>query len=584
MLGTNHSTSRELNLSYHNLTVEDFQAFSEALKINTSLETLRINKDHIDDRAARYLAEGLKLNKGLKTLCLRNNSQLGDIGAVELADALQVNTTLQAINLEWNHIELKGIRALTLALQQNSSLQSLAFGGTKVRAAGAAYFAELLRNNRTLRYLSLKNSELGAKGTKQIVAALYENTTLYGLNLRGNKLGVSGTEALAQLLSVNKSLKNLALRFPYQEGQHANGISKIAHALEKNRSLEHLSLDFSELGLLASFSALCRALLHNNVLNSLNIGWNSLSNRDIGVLSVVLKGNDTLQHLDLSGNRFGDEGASILGEAIKENQSLLSIQLEACEIGDIGMISLADALETNKTIRSINLARSLSTGTQTVTFSFIAPGAPQEIMTETIEGKGITDIGITRLITAIEKNKMITWISFDSKFYPSYTSIITPALLENIKNKLVANRNSLFSLVNIIIEEGINIIAKLSAEDKFIVLAHLYNEEKWYRERITKEQDDLLFTKMQRAHVHSLFKHLPLPITLAISSMLSYKSLFDTYRKACYEEQETQEAQPSSIVTEMVISSESSKRKRDQEIDRVVGKKQRPDIRDYFPS
>ena len=59
---------------------------SEALKANTSLETIYLNRNQIGDEGAKALAEALTVNKSLTTIDLQLN-QIGPDGAKALAEA-----------------------------------------------------------------------------------------------------------------------------------------------------------------------------------------------------------------------------------------------------------------------------------------------------------------------------------------------------------------------------------------------------------------------------------------------------------------------------------------------------------------
>jgi Ran GTPase-activating protein (RanGAP) involved in mRNA processing and transport len=66
----------------------------------------------------------LEHNRTLATLDVQNN-QIGDEGLVRLAQALQVNMSLQTLKLGGNAFAAVGCRALSLALEQCNWLQKL---------------------------------------------------------------------------------------------------------------------------------------------------------------------------------------------------------------------------------------------------------------------------------------------------------------------------------------------------------------------------------------------------------------------------------------------------------------------------
>ena len=77
------------------------------------------------------MSEALKENTTLQSLNLHRNS-IGDEGAKALSEALKENTTLQSLNLQSNSIKYDGAKALSEALKENTTLQSLDLGGNSI--------------------------------------------------------------------------------------------------------------------------------------------------------------------------------------------------------------------------------------------------------------------------------------------------------------------------------------------------------------------------------------------------------------------------------------------------------------------
>lgn len=84
------------------LTADNMSNIVSALKLNTShstLESLALRFNKIDDISILPLAEALKANKSLRKLDLRRND-IGDAGAKALLHALQSNNTLVKLDLD----------------------------------------------------------------------------------------------------------------------------------------------------------------------------------------------------------------------------------------------------------------------------------------------------------------------------------------------------------------------------------------------------------------------------------------------------------------------------------------------------
>ena len=99
------------------LTLHDATVVAEILKSNTSVTTVRLNRNTaIGDEGAKALAEALKVNATVETLDLQSCG-IGDDGAAALAEALGSNTSLTRLELDRNDgIGEQGIQLLRDAI------------------------------------------------------------------------------------------------------------------------------------------------------------------------------------------------------------------------------------------------------------------------------------------------------------------------------------------------------------------------------------------------------------------------------------------------------------------------------------
>lgn len=88
------------------------------------LVSLDLSCNELRGAEARVLALGLKYNKSIQDLHLKENS-IGTEGATSLADALKVNNTLLFLDLRQNNIRGPGVCVLTDAMNNNKSLTAL---------------------------------------------------------------------------------------------------------------------------------------------------------------------------------------------------------------------------------------------------------------------------------------------------------------------------------------------------------------------------------------------------------------------------------------------------------------------------
>ena len=123
-------------------------------------------------------------------------------GARALSDALKTNTTLQSLNLEceqeesekdgWiadivnnkhkqadNGIGAEGARALSEALKVNTTLQSLNLFGEQEQSVEDGWIADIANNKH-----QQAGNDIGEEGARALSDALKTNTSLQSLNLR----------------------------------------------------------------------------------------------------------------------------------------------------------------------------------------------------------------------------------------------------------------------------------------------------------------------------------------------------------------------------------------------------------------
>ena len=268
----------ETELFSKNLYAELAQLFGK------SLELVDLKERHFFHPLFLALFLALRVNTSLTSLDLRYNL-IDDEGASSLSEALRVNTSLTSLDLGGNSIGAEGVNFLSEALKVNTSLTSLHLGGRPIGAEGAIFLSEALRVNTSLTSLDLHWNSIGDEGANFLSEALSVNTSLTSLDLHWNSIGDEGANFLSEALSVNTSLTSLDL--------HSNSIGDEG----------------------ANF--LSEALSVNTSLTSLNLGRNSIHAEGARSLSEALRVNTSLTSLSLRENSIPAEGANFLSEALR---------------------------------------------------------------------------------------------------------------------------------------------------------------------------------------------------------------------------------------------------------------------------
>ena len=185
-----------------------------------------LDSNNLGDAGAVALAEQLKINRKVVTLRIGANS-IGDAGAIALAEALKVNRKLTSLDIGHNEIGPRGAKALVEALKSNRALSTLILYKNSIGASGATAIAEMLKYNRKLHTLELGNNAIGNTGAVALAEALKSNRKLVSLDLGLNSITDAGAIALRDAIRSNHVLVNLDL---WRNPIGAQGASALAGA------------------------------------------------------------------------------------------------------------------------------------------------------------------------------------------------------------------------------------------------------------------------------------------------------------------------------------------------------------------
>ena len=342
----------------HTRTTRQLVTFSEYWKDSSKLRKLELrlfdrNRLNVDIKA---LAQALH-NNCLLTYLNVNFYLNGDEIAVALSEALESNTTLTHLGVLGDYdsgdaIGQVGASALARALKKNKTLKRLVLASIKDQ--GVVILADALQTNSTLAQLGIANYGIvNYLRMEAICKALQFNHVITHLDLRAFTITDSEAEAMAG-----------ALQSPATQLSHLNlavckitslGVESLAGAFKINRSLTHLSLQYSDLS--HSATALAETLRLNRTLTHLDLSQCKIDDLGTEVICKALQFNHVITHLFLGGNTIGDSGAVALAEALKSPATQLSyLELYRCHITTFGVEILAGALQTNRSLTHLNLA------------------------------------------------------------------------------------------------------------------------------------------------------------------------------------------------------------------------------------
>jgi Ran GTPase-activating protein (RanGAP) involved in mRNA processing and transport len=353
---------------------EDFNYCVRRIRQNDrSLQGLDLSYRNIGDKGAIAIAEALNGNKTLLELNLKGN-QISDVGGKALTNALVFNTSMQVLNVDDNNLS-RNCKSTLLA--QVSMHPDKIFGmltGNKPKRAVMQNQAEhelnailqrMRSNDSNFTSLDLSAREFNDNDACALAEALKCNSTLEAVRLFYNQVSARGVASLANALVNNRAVTFLLL------GKNLlgdEGVVALASMLESNTTITCLELTqngISDDGL----CSLANSLKKNSTLKYLEIGFSLKSVRAEGATALVeiaFGGGDAagnIQHMEwldsLTGreqNRVGDESATALAEALLFNNTLTRLFFDGTLIGDSGAIALAESIKASTTLEVLALS------------------------------------------------------------------------------------------------------------------------------------------------------------------------------------------------------------------------------------
>ncbi|KAJ8417924.1 hypothetical protein AAFF_G00227670 [Aldrovandia affinis] len=232
-----HRTAREVTHS-----VKDFFSKSAELKY------VGLAGTRLPAAALRLLLQGLAINSHISDLELDLSScELRSAGAQVIQEHMFEAKAISSLDLSDNGLESDMV-TLVLSIGRSHSIQHLALGrnfAMKSRALTDVLhrIVQLIQEEECpLKSLSVSNSKLKT-GTTTLINSLGSNCSLTKIDISGNCIGDTGAKMLAKALLINRKLRTLVWD---RNNVTATGFLDVACALEKNFTLQHMSIPMSD--------------------------------------------------------------------------------------------------------------------------------------------------------------------------------------------------------------------------------------------------------------------------------------------------------------------------------------------------
>lgn len=176
------------------------------LESNREASTLSLAYASISDDGVAETAKFVRDNSFVKYLDLRGNN-IQAKGAIALANGIKLNRSLRSLNLKWNAVgrDPSGVGALCDALKSNLTIGHVDLRNNRINNIGAKHIAEMLKANTTITHLDLSWNDLGVDGGIALLDGMKRNQTLIDCQLSGSKVGEETLHEVAFILRRNRA-------------------------------------------------------------------------------------------------------------------------------------------------------------------------------------------------------------------------------------------------------------------------------------------------------------------------------------------------------------------------------------------
>ena len=383
-----NASNRNLDLRDFNISVQFMKALLEILTDQNKLDEIaqvKLGKNPLGDNSLKYIMKIISSSKSITHLDLSSANITYKKGYLIFSSLIN-HKSLISLDLSSKENAYRN-RLLSYSMEQakqmllhNNFLEYLDLSGNSIKNEGFKLIMEGINgSDGHLVSLNLSHNDITNEGMKYF-SILNKTIPLENINLSDNAIKSEGLIIICKKSQFLKKLSKLyldnchidfqgflCLIQTYGHGSHridtlildnnklGNKRFEILKELFKNFNVNNLSLKNCDLSDIC-VSYLGDFLKINEVLKSVNLSSNKISDRAFYVYRTLPECTRSLEKIDLSNNLIHDTSAIPFIRNLSENFTLKEINLSNNQVQNETAAEFINILESNKHLISVNLS------------------------------------------------------------------------------------------------------------------------------------------------------------------------------------------------------------------------------------
>ena len=460
------TNTKLISLKLGNINDDGAVNIAEVIQMNTTMQTLDMSSNKISDDGAITITDGLESKISLKQLIISKNDITSE-GAKYIAEAIQVNTTLEKLDLSFNKLSDAGANFISNGLKANNSLIEINMSKNEITTEGAKRIAEALQLNMTLKQLDLSINKIFDDGATAISNSLKRNITLQVLNISHNNITNKGITKITEVIQINSTLQNINIS---KNHISTEGLLYFMEAVKNNCTLQIINITHNNVTR-SGFTSIKQCI--ENLQHPIQIiaSWNETNINGQLVTKISTScAPDNIEEDVWSFEEYDpDHLVMCLSECLKEDDTLQKLNLEYRRITSKGARLIAEAIKVNKTLKKLGISfNSISDdGATAISDGLKSNNSLQELDMSYNE---ITNQGVKRITEAIKVNTTLKILKINGNAI-SDDGVV--AINDNLKSN--NSLQELYISCNKITSEGAKKIAEAIKVNKTLHALHLYH-------------------------------------------------------------------------------------------------------------